>query len=389
MRVLVIGGGAVGSAIALFLKRLGGTAVEVTVVEPDPGLARSSSALSAGSIRQQFSTPVNVRMSQFGHEVIAGAQDWLGVDGEAVDLGFVPSGYLFLATGDSSVLAANQALQQELGAAVRLLEPDALAARLPWLHTGDVTLAALGEAGEGWFDGYAFARALAKRSRATGARWVRERVIGFERTPQRLVAALTDGGQRLAADAFVNAAGPWAASVAALAGIALPVHARRRTVFAFHCPTRLPRTPLVVDPSGIWFRSEGEGFIGGWTPGDGDDDPDDLPLEQPDVAQFEDRLWPALAHRVPAFEALRMARAWAGYYEVHPLDHNAIIGPHPALENLIFANGFSGHGLQHAPATGRGVAEWLLEGGYRSLDLSPLGWSRVLAQEPFIERAVI
>jgi FAD-dependent oxidoreductase domain-containing protein 1 len=389
MRVVIAGGGAVGSAVALFLKQLGGAAVDVTVVEPDPGLTRSSSALSAGSIRQQFSTPVNVRMSQFGHELIAGAQDWLGVDGTPVDIGFVPSGYLFVATGDGAALAQSHALQNRLGAEIRLLTPGALAARFGWLHTEDVTLATLGEAGEGWFDGYAFARALAAKARSLGARWVRASVSGFERSGDRLGAARTDDGQQLAADAFVNAAGPWAAQVAAQAGITLPVHARRRTVFAFNCPTRLPRTPLVVDPSGIWFRSEGEGFIGGWSPGPGDDDPDDLPLEQPDVAQFEERLWPALAHRVPAFEALRMTRAWAGYYEVHPLDHNAIIGPHPSLPNLVFANGFSGHGLQHAPAAGRGVAEWLLQGGYRSLDLSCFGWERVLAQTPLIEQAVI
>lgn len=388
-RVVIVGGGAVGSAVALFLKRLGGAAVDVTVVEPDPGLTRSSSALSAGSIRQQFSTPINVRMSQFGHELIAGAQDGLGVDGAPVDIGFVPSGYLFIATGDGSVLAQNHAVQSGLGAQIRLLTPGALAARFAWLHTGDVTLATLGEAGEGWFDGYAFARALAAKARSLGARWVRASVSGFERSGDRLTAARTGDGQQLPADSFVNAAGPWAAQVAAAAGITLPVHARRRTVFAFNCPTRLPRTPLVVDPSGIWFRSEGEGFIGGWSPGHGDEDPDDLPLEQPDVAQFEERLWPALAHRVPAFEALRMTRAWAGYYEVHPLDHNAIIGPHPSCPNLVFASGFSGHGLQHAPAAGRGVAEWLLHGGYRSLDLSCFGWERVLAGRPLVERAVI
>jgi FAD-dependent oxidoreductase domain-containing protein 1 len=389
MRVVVIGGGAVGAAVALFLKRLGGAGVDVTVVEPDPGLTLSSSALSAGSIRQQFSTPINVRMSQFGHEVIAGAAEWLAVDDAPVDLGFVPSGYLFVATGDGHALASSHALQHRLGAAVALLTPGALAARCPWLNTQDVVLATLGQAGEGWFDGYAFARALAAKARSLGARWRRARVTAVDRAQGRIEAARTDGGQRLAADAFVNAAGPWAAGVAALAGIGLPVHARRRTVFSFHCPTRLPRTPLVVDPSGIWFRSEGDGFIGGWSPGASDHDPDDLPLDQPDVAQFEDRLWPALAHRVPAFEALRLARAWAGYYEVHPLDHNAIVGPHPELANLVFANGFSGHGLQHAPATGRAVAEWLLHGGYRSLDLSCFGWARVLAGEPFVEQAVI
>ncbi|MBI5256742.1 MAG: FAD-binding oxidoreductase [Burkholderiales bacterium] len=390
MRIVVVGGGAIGSAVALFTKALGGAAVEVDVVEPDPGLVLASSARSASSIRQQFSNPINIQMSRFGHAFITGAADTLAVDGQVPDIGLVSSGYLFLAhEAGAPVLQALHAVQRAQAVQVDLLTPQALAQRLPWLRCDDLALASLGLAGEGWFDGYALARALAAKARALGARWQRARVAGFERGGARRVAAQLDDGRRLPADAFVNAAGPWAAGVAALAGIRLPVHARRRTVFAFDSPLRLPRTPLVADCSGVWFRSEGHGYIGGWTPGEHDADPDDLPLDEPDLEQFDARVWPALAHRVPAFEALRMRRAWAGYYEVHPLDHNAIIGPHPALANLVFANGFSGHGLQHAPAAGRGVAEWLLHGAYRSLDLGPLGWQRVLDQQPFVEQAVI
>jgi glycine/D-amino acid oxidase-like deaminating enzyme len=139
----------------------------------------------------------------------------------------------------------------------------------------------------------------------------------------------------------------------------------------------------------VWFRSEGEGFIAGWSPGVGDDDPDNLPLDQPDLAQFDAHVWPALAHRVPAFEALRVARAWDGYYEVHPADHNALIGPHPECPNFMLCNGFSGHGLQHAPAAGRGVAEWLLMGRYDSLDLSPLSPTRIVRGQPLVEHAII
>jgi glycine/D-amino acid oxidase-like deaminating enzyme len=214
-------------------------------------------------------------------------------------------------------------------------------------------------------------------------------VVGFDRQGDHLLAARLDDGQTLAADAFVNAAGPWAGALGALADLPVPVFARRRTVFALSCPTPLPPTPLVVDPAGVWFRSEGAGFIGGWSPGEGDDDPDDLPLDQPDLAQFEDRVWPALAHRVPAFEALRMHSAWAGYYEVHPLDHNALIGPHPACSNFWLCNGFSGHGLQHAPAAGRGIAERLLTGAWQTLDLSAFSPLRLVDQRAFIEQAII
>ena len=390
MRVVVIGGGAVGAAVALFLRQLGGAAVEVQVLEPDPTLARSSSALSAGSVRQQFSNAVNVQMSAFGHQVISQAAHWLGVDGAPVDVGWVPGAYLFCASAAGApVLQHNHAVQRSAGADVALLAPADLAARFAWLRCDDLALASLGGAGEGWLDGEAWARALGAKARALGAQWRRDSVVGLQARGGRLVAAQLASGAVLAADAFVNAAGPWAGTVGALAGLPVPVHARRRTVFALTCPTPLPPTPLVVDASGCWFRSEGRGFIGGWSPGDGDADPDDLPLDQPDLAQFDERLWPALAHRVPAFEALRVQHAWAGYYEVHPLDHNALIGPHPQCANFWLCNGFSGHGLQHAPAAGRGLAELLLTGAYRSLELSAFSPQRVLAGQAFVEQAII
>jgi glycine/D-amino acid oxidase-like deaminating enzyme len=378
MRICVIGGGAVGFAVALFCKRVGGAGVQVQVVERDPRYTQASSALSASSIRQQFSNEVNIRMSQFGLE-------WV----RALDVGFVESGYLFLASeAGVPVLEHNHAVQRAAGAPVQLLDPAALTARLPWLSTEGVALASLGLHGEGWFDGYAFLQGLKQLAREAGAELLHGEVAGLQRDGARITAARLHDGTLLQADAFVNAGGPWAARVAAMAGITLPVHARRRTVFHLECPTPLPQTPLVIDTCGVWFRSEGAGFLAGWSPGEGDEDPDDLPLD-PDLRLFDERVWPALAERVPAFEALRVKSAWAGYYEVHPLDHNAILGPHPELDNFWFANGFSGHGLQHAPAAGRGLAERLLHGRYETLDLSPFGFERVLAQRPFVEQAVI
>ncbi|MFO1222860.1 MAG: FAD-binding oxidoreductase [Burkholderiaceae bacterium] len=390
MRIAIIGGGALGSACALFLRRLD-AGVAVDVIEPDPGLRLASSARSAASIRQQFSTEVNVKLSRFGLELLRNPDEWLAVDGDAVDLGFVESGYLFIATGEAGAQALRDAnaVQRAAGAAVSLLWPGELARRVPWLRHDDVRLASLGERGEGWFDGYAFARALARKARALGAVSHASAVVSFEQRAERLHAARLADGNRVEADAFVLAAGAWSRAVGALAGVDVPVFARRRTVFVFNAPAPLPRTPLVVDPSGVWFRSEGSGFIGGWSPGARDADPDDLPLDQPDLDQFDDRVWPALAHRVPAFAALRRTRAWDGYYEVHPLDHNALVGPHPACPNLLLACGFSGHGLQHAAGVGRGIAEWLLRGRYVSLDLSPLSPQRIALGRPLVERAVI
>ena len=185
----------------------------------------------------------------------------------------------------------------------------------------------------------------------------------------------------------MNAAGPWAGRVAAMAGVPLPVEARRRCVFVFDARRQFPDCPLVIDPSGVWFRPEGDQFICGTHPTD-DEDTADLPLEV-DRRQFEDVLWPALAGRVPAFDAIRVTNAWAGYYELNTFDHNAILGPHPEIGNLFFANGFSGHGIQQSPAVGRAIAELIAHGRYLSLDLSTFGYERIETRRRVIERNVI
>jgi glycine/D-amino acid oxidase-like deaminating enzyme len=194
-------------------------------------------------------------------------------------------------------------------------------------------------------------------------------------------------GTSLACGSLVDAAGPWAADVAALAGVTLPVEARRRTVFVFDLRGDLPGCPLVIDTSGAWFRPDGGAFIGSIAP-DPDDDLPGLPLEV-DRSAFEKRLWPALAARVPAFDAIRLTSAWAGYYEMNTFDHNAILGAHPEIANLYFADGFSGHGIQQAPAVGRAIAELIAHGRYVSLNLSVFGYERIAARRRVEERNVI
>ena len=395
--VVIIGGGVIGSSIACHLTRPALQAVRpcaVTVLERDVSYARASSALSASSIRQQFSPAANIAISQYGITVLRDVARQLGVPGEAPpDIGLHEGGYLYLATpAGAEVLRDNHALQRGMGVDVALLGPDALRARLPWLSTDGIELGSLGLSGEGWFDGYSLLQAFRAQARAQGVRYVAAEAVGFHvekgLLPFSIQGVQLSNKERLNGDVFVNAAGPWARQVAEWADIDLPVRARRRTVFSVSCPTPLPGCPLLIDPSGIWLRPEGQGFITGWSP-DAAHDADDLPLDEPEYGVFESFVWPTLAERIPAFEALRLQRAWAGYYEMNTFDHNAIVGPHPGCENLIFANGFSGHGLQQSPAIGRGVAEWIAHGAYQTLDLSPLGWARVLAGEPLLERCVI
>lgn len=387
--VVIVGGGAIGSAIACFTLQDPAFRGTVTVVERDPTYARASSALSASSIRQQFSTPVNIAISQFGIEFLREAAERLEVDGERPGIGLVEPGYLYLASAEGApILARNHALQRAHDVDVALLEPAALRERFPWLSSDGITLGSLGLTGEGWFDAYTLMQAFRRKARSRGARYVAAEACGFETRGRRITALRLADDSTIAGDAFVNAAGPWAATVAAWLGIDLPVRARRRCVFVFDCPTPIPGCPLVIDPTGVWFRPEGERrFICGASP-DATDDADDLPLDV-DHGVFDSVLWPALAHRVPAFESLRQTQSWAGYYELNTFDHNGIVGPHPEWTNLVFANGFSGHGMQQSPAVGRGVAELIVHGGHRTLDLSALGFDRIARREPLEELNVI
>lgn len=387
-RVVVIGGGAVGSSTAFFTLADKAFEGEVTVIERDPAYTRASSALSASSIRQQFSNAINVEMSLFGIEFLRAIGERLAVEGERPDVGLVEQGYLFLASaGGVATLEENHRVQRAHGADVALLDPAALRARFPWLATDDIALGSLGLSGEGWFDGYSLLRALRRKARALGARYLTAEACGFEVTNQRVSAVRLADGTTIACDMVVNAAGPWAREPAGWLGIDLPVRARCRSIFVVTCPTPIPAAPLLIDPGGVFFRPEGRGFICGTSP-PADADPDDLPLEV-DHAMYESVVWPALAARVPAFEALRQTGAWAGYYEYNTFDQNGIVGFHPQVRNLIFANGFSGHGIQQSPASGRGVSELIVHGGYRTLDLSPLAFERIEENRPLMERNIV
>ncbi|RKT20744.1 glycine/D-amino acid oxidase-like deaminating enzyme [Paraburkholderia sp. RAU2J] len=387
-KVVIVGGGVIGSSIAYFL-RLSDPTVGVTVVERDPTYARSSSALSAASIRQQFSTPLSIQMSLFGIEFLRSIGERLEVDGTRPSIDLHEGGYLFLATAaGESTLRENHALQKRLGADISLLDASGLKSRFPWLNTDDLVAGAYGESGEGWFDGYGLVQALRKKALALGARYVAADVTAVQRDGKRVTQVQTANGETYTCDVVVNAAGAWSRRVAQMVGIDLPVYARRRSIFNVSSPARLERCPLLIDPSGVYFRPEGNAYICGTSPA-ADRDPDDLPLDEVDHALFDDVIWPTLAHRVPQFEALRVQNCWSGYYEYNVLDQNAIIGYHPDVDNCIFANGFSGHGLQQGPATGRGISELILHGRYTTLDLASLSFARVLDNRPIVEKNVV
>lgn len=385
--VAIVGGGVIGSAIAYFLLREPGFRGSVAVIEKDPTYCTASSTLSAGGIRQQYSSEVNIRIGQFGIGFLREAGAALAVDGAAAALGLREQGYLFLAghVGFAD-LRANYALQRRLGVAVDILPPEALARRFPWLNGAGLAAGSLGR-DEGWLDGYSLLQAFRRKARSLGATYIHDEVAGLERAGRRVATLLLAGGARLACGLVVNAAGARSRAVAEMAGLTLPVEARKRCVFVVDCKTRIPSCPLVIDASGVWFRPEGDYFLCGVSPPESRD-AEDFVLEV-DHGIFPRDLWPVLAERVPAFEALKVVNSWAGHYEYNTFDQNGILGARPDLPNLIFATGFSGHGLQQSPAIGRGISELIAFGEYRTLDLRPLSIERILENRPLLERGII
>ncbi|MEI9411030.1 FAD-binding oxidoreductase [Mesorhizobium salmacidum] len=384
--IVIIGGAIVGSSVAYYLREEGFSG-SIALIERDPQFAHAATTLSMASIRQQFSIPENIRLSQFTLKLFRRLKEEFGAD---ADIGFREGGYLILA-GEAGlpILKANHAAQVAEGADILLEDADQLTRRFPWLSTEGITAGAYGRSGEGWFDAHAMLMLFRKALREKKIDFISASVSGIERQGDRVTGVSLDNGDRLEAGIVINAAGPNAGKVASLAGLALPVEPRKRNVFVFEAREKYADMPLLVDPSGIYVRPEGSVYLtGGAEPeeGDGPANAGDFEVDWP---LFEEVIWPVLATRIPAFEAIKPTRAWAGHYDYNTLDQNAVIGPHPEVTNFLFANGFSGHGLQQAPAVGKALAELIVHGGYRTIDCSAFGYSRVAEGRAFRELNVI
>ena len=312
--VVIIGGGVVGSSVAYHLASDAGFGGSIAVVERDPYYATASSSLSTSAIRQQFGTRPNIAMSMYSIGFLRQAEDLLTVDGDRPEIGLREPGYLVLATPSMEArLLANHAVQREMGVEVELLKPDAMTARMPWLNTEDLALGSLGLSREGWFDGPALHQAFRRKARSLGVEYLPASVVGLGMDRDRRVNAVRlDGGESLKAGTVVNAAGAWSGEVARMAGITVPVFPRKRCVFVFDSPQRIDRCPFVFDTSGFWMRAEGHLYLCGMPPSLENHD-EDFGMEV-SYDMFEEVIWPALAHRVPGFEQLKMLRAWAGLY---------------------------------------------------------------------------
>ncbi len=339
-------------------------------------------------MRQQFSTPENIALSLFGLKLVRRLKEEFGPDADA---GFKEQGYLILATDQGlPILEENWAVQMAHGADNVILKGEALAECFPWLMTDGLAGGCFGLSGEGWMDPYSMMALFRKAAIAEGVDLIADTVTAVSREAARITSVTLASGETLSCGTLVNAAGAGAGALARLAGVDLPVGPRKRYVYVLDCPgasEALHKAPLTIQPNGVYFRPEGRNFICGLSPEE---------HEEPHVGDwdidygwFEERIWPVLAERVPAFEAIKVISAWTGYYDYNDLDQNAIIGRHPEVSNLILANGFSGHGFQQGPASGNAVAELVVHGGFRAIDLTRFGYERIARREPLFEKNVI
>ena len=382
--VVVIGGGAIGAAAAYFLRNHPKPCT-VTVVERDPTYALASTPRASGGVRRLFSLPENIGLSQASIPFYQQFETAMAVDGEPAPIGFKQNGYLFIVPpGAIGTLRANFEAQEREGVRVLWLEPREIAAKFPSMRVDDLG-AGVHSPDDGWLDPHSVLQGFRRKARALGAEFIADEVVGIDTERGAARAVRLKSGRRIEAGAVINAAGAWAKEICAMVGWPVPIEPMRRYEHYFEAQEPIEPLPYIKDVNRLAFRPEGKGYSGGL--------PD---LAEPrgfnfevDHGYFERVVWPALAHRFAAFERTKLRSTMPGLYDQNELDGNMIIGPWTGrLENFYLLAGFSGHGLMHAPGCGRAIAEMILEGGYRTLDLSRFGWQRVEQNRPYRERGI-
>ncbi|PVA06269.1 NAD(P)/FAD-dependent oxidoreductase [Thalassorhabdomicrobium marinisediminis] len=391
--IVIIGGAIYGSAVAWFLTDNPDFDGSIMVIERDPSYADCATAHTNSCIRQQFSNPLNVQISRFGAEFIKNFRGFMGGDPRVPELSIQSYGYMYLADTPAfaNQLRASHAVQQQAGAATQLMTPEEIKAAYPFYNVDDILLGSINLIDEGYWDGGTVFEWWRRSARERGVEYLAGEVTGMSLNAAgtRVESVTLASGEVIACGQVVNATGPRGAATARMAGIDIPVEPRKRFTWIFSAETPLDRElPLTIDPSGVHVRQDGPQtyLAGGHTDDDPAVAPDDFAM---DHSLWQDKIWPAIATRIPQFEAIRVVTEWTGHYDFNTLDQNAIVGPHDVVENFHFLNGFSGHGLQQSPAMGRGAAEMLVYGAYRTLDLSPFGFDRIRQGRAFAEAAII
>ena len=390
--VIIVGGAMYGSSVAWWLSDNKDFDGSVLVVERDPTYEFTSTAHTNSCMRQQFSAPINIKISQFAADFVKNFRSYMGGDQRVPHLALQSYGYMYLA--DNAAFAQDlvdaQKIQTAHGAGTKHMSAAQIKAAYPFYNMDDIIAGNHNLIDEGYFDGNTLFDWWKRSARERGVEYIHNSVVAMTKNTagSRVESVTLASGEVIFCGTVVNASGPRAVLTSRMAGIEIPVEPRKRYTFIFDAQDKLDRDlPLTIDPSGVHMRSEGTYYLAGCPP---DDDP---AVDYDDFAQdhsiWEEKVWPVLAHRVPAFERIKLINSWAGHYAYNSFDQNAIIGAHSQVENFIFANGFSGHGFQQSPAMGRGIAELIATGAYQTLDLTLFGYGRVERGEKFVEKAVI
>ena len=390
--VVIVGGAMLGASVAWFTATNPDFDGSILVVEKDPTYEFTSTVHTNSCMSQQFSNEVNIRVSQFAADFVKNFREYMGGD-ERVPHPILQSyGYMYLADNAefAATLKEGQGIQAKLGAGTKHMTAKEIKADYPFYNLDDILVGNHNLIDEGYFDGNTLFDWWKRSARERGVEYLTNEVIAMTKSTDgsKVESVTLASGEVVSCGTVVNCSGPRAALTAAMAGIDIPVEPRKRYTFIFDAETPLDRDlPLTIDPSGVHMRSEGTYYLAGCPP---DDDPAvDFDDFVQDHSIWEEKVWPVLATRIPAFERIKLINSWAGHYAFNTFDQNAIVGPHSKVTNFIFVNGFSGHGFQQSPAMGRGVSELLTYGEYRTLDLSAFGYERIEKCEKFPEKAII
>ena len=380
--IIIIGGSIMGSSIAYHLA-MTGRAGDICVIEPDPSYEWAAAPRSSGGVRLMHGLPENIEMSRYGRDVSKDFALLMDVDGQPGGFDFLEHGYLYLVAGAEQVAIAeeNWRTQTGLGVPNEFLDRAGVAARFASSNVADID-AAIHAPHDGFIDPQAAVLGFRRKAIDLGVDYIQDKVVDIEVSGGLARKAVLASGDRVAGKIMVNVAGAWGPEICAMVGMTVPVEPLSRNTFYFEIRGEIETMPLTKDPSGVAFRQEGAGFTAGQTDVN-------VPFGF-DWSVHHDLFgkvfWPALAHRVPAFEALQVKRGWSGHYAYNRMDGNTIIGKWiGGLDNFYIATGFSGAGLQKGPAIGRAMSELLLDGGYQTIDLTRMSYQRVIDGEPLIE----
>jgi glycine/D-amino acid oxidase-like deaminating enzyme len=377
-RIVIAGGGIMGSCIAYHLA-LAGAAEAVTVLEPDPTYEFAASPRAVGGIRLQHAVRENVEMSLYGDQVYSAFAEHVQGGKVEFDPQFRRRGYLYQVHGAAGIAAleANACMQRELGVEVHILDVAELRRRYPSFRFANVDCAALSP--DGQVDPYSALMGFRKAAEGLGITYLKDRLVGLELSGGLVKQARLESGGSLPVDTLVNVANCWAPDICAMVGMAVPIEPVRRQQFYFLAQQEIEPIPAMRHMDGLAVRIHQDGYIVGVTNRQAGFN------WEMEHEVFETTLWPQLAEQSAAFEAIKLKGGWAGHYDMNRLDGNPIIDRFDKVPNFILAAGFSGHGLMHAPAVGRAVKELILDGGFQSIDLSRLGWRRVVENQPLAD----